>query len=86
MNMLCIRFDSESDISENSKAKVIAPDGETEPFNISAGVLQGDTLAPYLSVIVLNYVLREAIGGREEELGFQLHNRQSRVIGPEVLY
>ena len=27
---------------ENTRAKVITPDGETEPFNILAGVLQGD--------------------------------------------
>ena len=38
---------------ENTRAKVISPDGETEYFNILAGVLQGDTLAPYLFVIVL---------------------------------
>ena len=29
-------------------AKVITPDGLTEVFKILAGVLQGDTLAPYL--------------------------------------
>ena len=69
---------------ENTGAKVITPDGETEPFNISAGVLQGDTLAPYLFVIALGYALREAIDGREEELGFQLVKRQSRRIVPEV--
>ena len=63
---------------ENTRAQVITPDGETEPFNISAGVLQGDTLAPYLFVIGLDYALRQAIDGREEELGFQLVKRQSR--------
>ena len=62
---------------ENTCAKVISPDGETEYFNILAGVLQGDTLAPYLFVIVLDYVLRNTFGGREEELGFQLHRRRS---------
>ena len=54
-------------------------------FNISVGVLQGDILAPYLFVIVLDYTLREAIKVREEELGFQLAKRQSKEIGPEVL-
>ena len=29
----------------NTQAKVISPDGETEMFEITAGVLQGDTLA-----------------------------------------
>ena len=36
-------------------------------------------------MIVLDYALREAINGREEEPGFQLVKRQSRRIGPEVL-
>ena len=30
----------------NTKVKVRSPDGDTEYFNIVAGVLQGDTLAP----------------------------------------
>ena len=33
---------------ENTKAKIISPDGETEYFYVKKGVLQGDTLAPYL--------------------------------------
>ena len=37
----------------NTKAKVVSPDGETELFDITAGVLQGDTLAPFLFVIVV---------------------------------
>ena len=32
----------------NTKVKVRSPDGDTEYFDIVAGVLQGDTLAPYL--------------------------------------
>ena len=36
-------------------------DGEADPFDLSARVLQGDTLAPYLFVLVVNYVLRCAI-------------------------
>ena len=31
---------------ENTTAKAITPDGETEHFNILPGVLQGDALAP----------------------------------------
>ena len=31
---------------ENPRARVLSPDGETEYFNLLAGVLQGDTLAP----------------------------------------
>ena len=38
---------------EGTKAKVVSPDGDTGVFEISAGVLQGNTLAPYLFAIVL---------------------------------
>ena len=36
---------------ENIRTKVIKADGENEPFNMPAGVFQGDTLVPYLFVI-----------------------------------
>ena len=42
----------------NTKVKVRSPDGDTDYFNIVAGVLQGDTFAPCLSIICLDYVLR----------------------------
>ena len=38
---------------ENTEARIITPDGETEFFKISKGVLQGDTLAPFLFIITL---------------------------------
>ena len=44
----------------NTMAKVVSPDGETDMFEIAAGVLQGDTLAPFLFIIVLDYALRKA--------------------------
>jgi len=33
----------------------------TDPFYLTKGVLQGDTLAPYLFVIIMDWVLRTAI-------------------------
>ena len=45
----------------NTKVKVRSLDGDTEYFNIVAGVLQGDTLTPYLFFICLDYVLRTSI-------------------------
>ena len=45
----------------NTKVKVRSPDGDTEYFNIVAGVLPGDTLAPYFLIICLGYVLRTSI-------------------------
>ena len=52
-----------------TRAKVVTPDGDSEEFDIQAGVMQGDTLAPFLFVIVLDYALRKAINGREQDLG-----------------
>ena len=56
----------------DTKAKVLSPDGETELFDILARVLHGDTFAPYLFIIPLDYALGKTINGREEELGFQI--------------
>ena len=47
----------------DTMAKVVSPDGETEFFEILAGVLQGDTLAPFLFIIVIDYVMRTALEG-----------------------
>ena len=66
-------------------AKVISPDGETELFEILAGVLQGDTLAPYLFAIVIDYCMLRAINGDEERLGFTIERRRSRRIGPKTV-
>ena len=62
----------------DTSARVVTPDGESEDFRIHAGVLQGDTLAPFLFIVALDYALRKAIAGREEELGFTLTRRRSR--------
>ena len=49
----------------------------TEYFDIVAGVLQGDTLAPYLFIICLDYVLRTLID-KIRENGFELTKKWSR--------
>ena len=69
-------IDSVSAMYANTSAKVMSPDGVTEPFPILAGVLQGDTLVPYLSIIALDYTLRRAIEGRKEQLGFTVTPRK----------
>ena len=48
---------------KNTKGKVRLPDGDTGFFDIAADVLQGNTLAPYLFIIGLDYVLRTSIDG-----------------------
>ena len=77
-----IIVDAIQDSYSETRAKVTTPDGETDEFEIFAGVLQGDTLAPYLFIITLDYCLRSAIDGREEDLGFTVRPRRSRRIGP----
>ena len=50
---------------------------ETEYFDIVAGVLQGETLASYLFIICLDYVLRTSID-KIRENGFELTKKRSR--------
>ena len=55
----------------NTKVKVRSPDGDTEYFDIVAGVLQ----APYLFIICLDYVLRTSID-KIRENGFELTKKK----------
>ena len=64
---------------------MVTPDGDSEEFDILAGVMQGDTLAPFLFIVVLDYALRNAISGREQELGFTLTPKKSSRRPAEVL-
>ena len=61
----------------NTKVKVRSPDGDTEYIDIVAGVLQVDTLAPYLFIICLNYALRTSID-KTRENGFELTKKRCR--------
>ena len=61
----------------NTKVKLRSPDRDTEYFDIVAGVLQGDTLAPYLFIICLNYELRTSIY-KIRKNGFELTKKKSR--------
>ena len=61
----------------NTKVKVRSPDGDTEYFDIVAGVLQWDTLAPYLFIICLDYVFRTSTD-KIKENGFELTKKRSR--------
>ena len=54
-------------LSRNTKVKVCSLDGDTDYFDIVAGVLQGDTLAPYLFIICLDYMLRISINKIKEK-------------------
>ena len=64
-------------LCKNAKVKVRLPDGNTDYFDIVAGVLQGDTLAPYLFIICLDYMLQISIDLMKEN-GFTLAKERSR--------
>ena len=61
----------------NTKVKVRSPDGDTDHLEIVSGVLQGDTLAPYVFIICLDYVLRTSIDKIKENC-FELSKKRSR--------
>ena len=69
----------------NLQAKVVFPDGDTEMFKSFTGVMQGDTLAPFIFVTVLDYALSKEISDKEEELGLKLMPRRSRRVPAESL-
>ena len=64
-------------LQRNTKVKVRSTDGDAEYFDNVAGVLQGDTLAPYVFSICLVYVLRTSID-KIRENGFELTKKRSR--------
>ena len=57
----------------------------SEFFDLGVGVLQGDTLAPYLFVLVIDWVMRNAL--IDPSLGFFIRDRvgtRSRCISPAL--
>ena len=62
---------------KNTKVKVRSPDGDKDYFDIVVGVLQGDTLAPYLFFICFDYVLRTSFDLIKEN-GFKLAKERNR--------
>ena len=64
-------------LNRNTKLKVRSPDGDTDYFHVVAGVLQRETLAPYLFIICLDFVLRTSID-KIKENGFELTKKRSR--------
>ena len=63
--------------------KVRSPDGDTEYVDIAARV-EGDTLAPYLFIICLDYVLRKSID-KIRENGFELTKKRSRMYPAKTI-
>ena len=70
-------------IYRNTKVKVRSPDGDTDYFDIVAGVLQRDTLTPYLFIICLN-VLRTSIDKIKENGSELTKNRSRRYLAKTI--
>ena len=68
----------------NTKVKVCSLDGDTDFFDIIACELQGYTLAPYLFIICLDYLLRTSID-KIKEYGFKLTKEWSRRYPAETI-
>uniref|UniRef100_A0A1I8J6L8 Reverse transcriptase domain-containing protein n=1 Tax=Macrostomum lignano TaxID=282301 RepID=A0A1I8J6L8_9PLAT len=64
-------------------AAVVTADGLSDLFDTSSRVLQGDTLAPFLFVLLLDWVLRTALPSADD--GFLLRRRIGRRHGEKRL-
>ena len=62
---------------KGTKLKVISVYRDTEFFESLAGVLQSDTLAPYILTFMFDYAIRQAIGNDTENTGFKLDRKRS---------
>ena len=61
---------------KNSKSAVMVDGGLFDPFGVTTGVLQGDVLAPFLFVVLVDYLLKKATS--QLDSGVVTHPRRSR--------
>ena len=54
----------------------------SDPFPVTTGVLQGDVLAPFLFIILVDYLLKKSSGA---ESGVMTHPRRSRRYPAKML-
>ena len=67
-------------IYHNSRSVVLVDGKNSKEFDVTTGVLQGDTLVPFLFIVVIDYVMKNAQiehTNREGESGFITNIRQS---------
>ena len=67
----CLTSDSIQMCSDTS-ACVLTELGPTEWFKTTSGVLQGDTLSPYLFIVLLDYALKKTL---QDDVGFVVRKR-----------
>ena len=61
----------------DTTAQVVTEDGKTNFLPIVARFLEGDTLAPYLFIIVLDYIMRTTMT-KDDNFGITLHRQRGR--------
>ena len=61
---------------KNSKSAVMADGNLSDPFDVTTGVLQGDVLAPFLFVVLVDYLLKKATS--QLDSGVVTHSLSSR--------
>ena len=64
-------------VYKNTTVKVCSLNGDADFFDIVTSVVQGDTLAPYLFIICLDYILQMFIDQIKEN-SFTLKKAKSR--------
>ena len=67
----------------NAKSAEMVDGNISEPFEVSTGVLQGDVLAPFLFIILVDYLLKKAT--TDLDSGAVTHPRRSRRYPVKVL-
>ena len=89
MNYILIKYEIPEEITntimmlyKNTQYMVRSPDGDTSFFKITTGVLQGDTIAPFIFIVCLDYVLMNSLD-INSNLAFTLSQRRSR-SSPEI--
>jgi len=68
---------------DNSRSAVMADGNISDPFQVSTGVLQGDVLAPFLFIILIDYLMKTATA--DTDSGIVTHPRQSRRHPAKIL-
>jgi hypothetical protein len=58
---------------DNSTSRIYIDGQHSEPFNITTGVLQGDVLAPFLFIIVIDYITKRSAA----DFGYITHKGNS---------
>ena len=61
---------------KNSKSAVMVDGGLSDPFDVTTGVLQGDVLAPFLFVVLVDYLLKKTTS--QLDSGVVTHHRSRR--------